>query len=182
VPMRFGRRRGTRTESTRTIGSVQHVRSRRRKPQASSRTALHGGPLGEGRRIRAPARHRGGRKRPRSSAPMRLRTGTILVGYIARSGPSQTTRGRSGPGSPDHVRTSFPDQLFSLLNRWACARNRCGGRSSPRRRPESTGERDELVTLGENVQCLKSPAWAEKWIPAFAGMTMLVLRIGRAPD
>ena len=158
--MRFGRRRGTRTEITRTIGSVQPARSRRRRPQVSWRAAPHGGPLGAGRRIRAPARHRGGRKRSRSSAPMRLRTGTILVGCIARSGPSQTTRGRSGPGSPDHVRTSFPDQLFSLLNRWACARNRCGARSSPRRRrPGSTGERDELVTLGENVQCLKSPAW-----------------------
>jgi hypothetical protein len=34
-------------------------------------------------------------------------------------------QGRSGPGSPDRIRTSFPDQLFAVTNPRADAYNRC---------------------------------------------------------
>ena len=32
---------------------------------------------------------------------------------------------RSGPGSPDHIRTSFPDQFFAVTNLRADVHNRC---------------------------------------------------------
>src|SRR5215831_7526747 len=45
---------------------------------------------------------------------------------MGRSGLTRSMRQcRSGPGSPDHIRTSFPDQFFLVTNRRADAYNRC---------------------------------------------------------
>lgn len=53
---------------------------------------------------------RDARSRRNSSTSRLPRAGTVLVAKIVRSGPSRHPRGRSGPGSPDRIRTSFPDQ------------------------------------------------------------------------
>jgi Protein of unknown function (DUF2934) len=57
-----------------------------------------------------------GKNRRNSAASAPPRAGTVLVAKIARSGPSRRARGRSGPGSPDLIRTSFPDQPSPLLS------------------------------------------------------------------
>src|SRR5215467_12006955 len=53
----------------------------------------------------------------------------LLARFLRGKGRSGLTRSmrqrRSGPGSPDHIRTSFPDQFFAVTNLRADAYNRC---------------------------------------------------------
>jgi len=102
--MRFGRPRGNPTAGTRSIGTLRRGRSTPKRPRPLPGKARSGGVPSEAPRVRD------GKSRRNDAAWQPSRAGTVLVGKIVRSGLSQRARGRSGPGSPDRIRTSFPDQ------------------------------------------------------------------------
>src|SRR6516164_8703283 len=77
---------------------------------------------------------------------------------------------RSGPGSPDHIRTSFPDQFFVVTTLRADAHNRCirqlrqihgRGRMLAQnwleRRPQTAFKRPWLLTIAGTPE-----AWAPR--------------------
>jgi hypothetical protein len=86
---------------TKNIGIGRHAKSTPRRPRAmqpkAGRGVLRGAHRASGSDL--------------SVSPL----ARFLRGIVQVRAPQDTREGRSGPGLPDHIRTSFPDQ-HSLMN------------------------------------------------------------------